>query len=48
MSKEEDAKREMDKMNKSFEKATGMKVLPTMTQVQGKTEFAKDKKPSKN
>jgi hypothetical protein len=44
-SKKEDAdKKEMDKMDKSFEKATGMKVVPPNPQNLGKTTFAKDEK----
>lgn len=37
-------KSELDKMNKDFEKATGMRVIQNTPPEQGKTEFAKDKK----
>lgn len=33
-----------EQMNKAYQKATGMKVIPPSAPTQGKTEFAKDQK----
>lgn len=44
-SKKEDlAKKEVDKVNNAFAKTTGMKVVQSTPNVQGKTEYAKDQK----
>lgn len=42
--KQEDVQKDLDAMKKSYEKSTGMKVVQPPQPVQGKTEFAKDKK----
>ena len=35
--------KELEKINKNFQKSTGMKVVQTPEPNKGKTEFAKDK-----